>query len=132
MYSDAVIRHALDVSRAGSLDPHGAVGRAGDVACGDTVQIELRVEDGAITEARHRALACPHGTAAAALLCELVEGRDLLDAARIGQPDLDAALNPREGNRECLAVAVDAVHAAIAAALQDARLPPADAESPSQ
>ncbi len=62
--------------RAGSLDPHGAVGRAGDVACGDTVQIELRVEDGAITEARHRALACPHGTAAAALLCELIEGRE--------------------------------------------------------
>ncbi len=126
MYSDAVIRHALDASRAGALDPHGAVGRAGDVACGDTVEIELRVEDATVTEARHRSLACPHGTAAAALLCELVEGRELLDAARIGQSDLDAALTPREGNRECLAVAVDALHAAVAAALQDARLPPAD------
>ena len=67
MYSDAVIRHALDASRAGALDPRGAVGRAGDVACGDTVEIELRVEGGTVTQARHRSLACPHGTAAAAL-----------------------------------------------------------------
>ena len=77
-------------------------------------------------DARHRSLACPHGTAAAALLCELVEGRDLLDAARIGQSDLDAALKPRDGNRECVAVAGDALHAAIAAALEDARMPQAD------
>ena len=126
MYSDAVIRHALDASRAGALDPRGAVGRAGDVACGDTVEIELRVEGGTVTQARHRSLACPHGTAAAALLCELVEGRDLLDAARVGQSELDAELKPREGNRACVAVAVDALHAAIAAALEDARLRPAD------
>jgi len=126
MYSDAVIRHALDTSRAGVLEPHGAVGRAGDVACGDTVQIELQVEGGSVTEARHRSLACPHGTAAAALLCELVEGRGLLDAARIGQSDLDAVLAPREGNRECLAVAVDALHSALAVALEDERLPRAD------
>ena len=85
MYSDAVIRHALDVSRAGSLDPHGAVGRAGDVACGDTVQIELRVEDGAITEARHRALACPpNGGGGAALRAD--RGPRPAHAARIGQP----------------------------------------------
>ena len=60
--------------------------------------------------ARHRSLACPHGTAAAALLCELVEGRDLLDAARVGQPDLDARAGAargqpgvRRGRRRCAA-----------------------------
>jgi tRNA-specific 2-thiouridylase len=57
------------------------------------------------------------------VLCRLVEGRGLLDAATVGQADLDAALAPPDGNRECLAVAVDALHAAIAVALQDARLP---------
>jgi tRNA-specific 2-thiouridylase len=126
MYSDAVIRHALDADRAGGLGEDAAVGRAGDVGCGDTVEIALHVKDGRVVEARHRSLACPHGTAAAALLCELAEGRDLLDAARIGQSDLEQALAPRDGNTECLAVAADAYHAAIAEAVERAALPAAD------
>ena len=73
----------------------GAVGRAGDVACGDTVRIELGSSDGRITQARHRALRpAPTATAAAALLCGLVERRDLLDAARVGQSELEAELAP--------------------------------------
>jgi tRNA-specific 2-thiouridylase len=118
MYSPAVVDHALDLSRAGSAGPDAAWGEAGSLECGDAVRIELLVRDGRVAAARHRARACPHATAAVALACSLAEGRSLLGAATIGASGLDAALHPGETNRECVALAADALHAALARALE--------------
>jgi tRNA-uridine 2-sulfurtransferase len=118
VYSDAVLRSALDGSRAGSAGPHAAWGEAGDRRCGDAVRIELAVAGGRVVRARHRTFACPHATAAVALACALAEGRELLAAATIGAGELEAALRPNEHNRECVALAADALHAAIARALE--------------
>ena len=123
MYSDQVLAHALDGTRAGSAGAGAAVGEAGDRACGDAVRIELLVEDGRIAAARHRSFACPHATAAAALACELTEGRSLLDAARVGAGELEAELRPGDHNRECVALAADALHAALGEALGSACIP---------
>ena len=125
MPSQAVIQHALSAQRAGSCDPPGWVGVAGSDACGDRMQIEVLVTDGRVAQARYRAHACVHATAAAALACELVEGRDVLDAARVGQSDLDSALDPDPGHAECVALAVDALHVALASALVGGSLAPA-------
>ena len=124
MYSDQVIRYALDGSRAGSCGSGAVVGEAGDPVCGDAVHIELLVEDGRISLARHRTFACPHATAAAALVCELVEGGDLLGAAAFGAGELETVLRPGDPNRECIALAADALHAAISQALGSAMLAP--------
>ena len=123
MYSDAVIQHALDRCRAGSAGPGAACGEAGDPVCGDAIRIELLVDDGRVVSARHRSFACPHATAAAALACELVEGRDLLDAATLGAGELEAALRPGDHNRECVALAADALHAALAQAFEASARP---------
>src|SRR5947208_12944080 len=123
MYSDAVSRHALDLTHAGSAGDGAFPGEAGDGGCGDELRIELEVEQGVITLARHRSFACPHATAAAALTCRLVEGRHLLDAARLGAASLEDELRPAEHNRECVALAADALHGAIARALAGGSLP---------
>jgi len=126
MYSDAVTRHALDLAHAGSAGDGCFHGEAGDGGCGDALRIELLVEHGVVTTARHRSFACPHATAAAALACERAEGRHLLEAARIGAASLEEELRPADHNRECVALAADALHGAIARALADGSLPVAD------
>ncbi len=126
MYSDAVTRNALDLDHAGSAGPGAVHGEAGDARCGDQLRIELEVEGGSIVRARHRSFACPHATAAAALACRLVEGRELLDAARVGASLLEAELRPAEHNRECVALAADALHGAVARGLELASLPAED------
>ncbi|MGN6379840.1 MAG: iron-sulfur cluster assembly scaffold protein, partial [Gaiellales bacterium] len=113
MYSKAVIDRSLSGARAGSAGPSAAVGQAGNPSCGDALRIELAVTDGRISGARHRAFGCPHAVAAADLACELAEGRELLDAARIGMADLETPLQPHGHNRECVALAADALHAAL-------------------
>jgi tRNA-uridine 2-sulfurtransferase len=123
VYSDAVRRYALDVARAGSLGEAAAAGEAGAPACGDAVRIELDVTGGRVEAARYRAFGCPHATAAAALTCELVEGGDLLAAARIGAEALAAALAPAPASEPCVALAADALHGALARAAAAASLP---------
>ena len=125
LYSPSVIEHALDRTRAGSAGRAAFAGEAGDRACGDAVRIELAVSDGAVARARHRSFACPHATAAAALACALAEGRTLLDAARIGAGELESHLLPGDHNRECVALAADALHAALARAVAGAGIAPA-------
>ncbi|HWH67449.1 MAG TPA: tRNA 2-thiouridine(34) synthase MnmA, partial [Gaiellales bacterium] len=82
----------------------------------------LAVRDGLVAQARHRSFACAHATAAASLACRLSEGRDLLGAATIGAGELESELRPEPHNRECVALAADALHAAIARALDRERM----------
>src|SRR4051812_49754904 len=124
MYSDSVTRYALDGTLAGSAGPGATVGVAGDESCGDRVRIELAVADGRVVAARHRSRACPHATAAAALVCRWAEGRELLDAARIGQAAVEAELRPSGHGSTCAAVALDALHAAVGPAVNTTRLAP--------
>jgi tRNA-specific 2-thiouridylase len=123
MYHPSVIAASLDLTRAGSAGPGAAWGEAGDLGCGDAIRIELAVSDGLVVRARHRSFACPHATAAAALACRLSERRDLLGAATIGAGELESELRPDPHNRGCVALAADALHAAIARALDRERMP---------
>src|SRR3954452_9839132 len=123
MYHPSVIAALLDLTRAGSAGPRAPWGEAGDPSCGAAVRIELAVTDGLVVAARHRSFACPHATAAASVACRLSEGRDLLGAARIGAGQLESELRADPHNRECVALAADALHAAIARALDRERMP---------
>jgi tRNA-uridine 2-sulfurtransferase len=96
----------------------GAVhGSAGNPACGDAVLIAIELDGSTIAAARHRTFACPHATAAAELVCRLAGGRQLLDAARIGTAEIDAHIETPEAAQACTALAVDALHSALAAAV---------------
>ena len=118
MYSDAVIRHALCTDRAGSAGHGAAAGEAGDRSCGDRLRVELAIEHGVVRRARHRTHACATATAAVALACKLAEGRSLLDAARIGTAELCGVLDAGSNARECVALAVDALHDALACGIE--------------
>jgi tRNA-uridine 2-sulfurtransferase len=122
VYSAACVDLALSHARAGDAGLGAVHGAAGNPACGDAVRIGIRLDAGRIAAARHRTFACPHATAAAELACRLVEGRDLLDAARVGRLDLDERIEPPQSARACTALAVDALHAALAAAAEGAHL----------
>jgi tRNA-specific 2-thiouridylase len=122
VYSTACVDLALANGMAGDAGPGAVRGAAGNPVCGDAVRIAIALDGATIVSARHRSFACPHATAAAELACRLAEGRTLLDAARIGTAEVDVRIEPPVEARACTALAVDALHAALAAAAERMQL----------
>ncbi|HEY5144899.1 MAG TPA: tRNA 2-thiouridine(34) synthase MnmA [Solirubrobacteraceae bacterium] len=103
---------------------HDAV--AGAVACGDVVRISVAIEGDRVRAAGFDAEGCGATLAAASAAVALVEGAQLLDAARVGVDEVCGALGGLSlGKRHAADLAADALARALGtAARADARLAP--------
>jgi tRNA-specific 2-thiouridylase len=96
-----------------------ASGAAGGAACGDLVRIDVAVAGGRVSAAGFEAAGCGATLAAASAAVELVDGAGVLDAARIGSPQIAAALGGLSaGKLHASDLASDALHRALGAAVR--------------
>ena len=83
--------------------------------CGDKVKIELRIEDGHISEVGFTSDACMVATAATSILTELVRGRSATEAAAITREtllnELRTTLRPARIN--CATLPLDVLRGAL-------------------
>ena len=115
-----MLRHD-DFELAGRVPEPDGEGFAGGSACGDRVRITLALApDGTIAAARFGASACAHATAAAAWACRRSQGHAFLEAARASLADCAEELGLAGHARDCAAVALDALHAALGDAAEHA------------
>ena len=112
--------------------PEGAcTGAAGGAACGDLIRISLAVDpsspDGTIADAGFDASGCGAAIAAGSATVELVCGKDLLSAARVGADEIARELGGLSpAKRHAAELAADALHRALGwAAREKAHLAPA-------
>ncbi len=108
-------------------EPDGAVcGAAGGSLCGDLVTVALRLEGDRITDAGFDAEGCGATIAAGSAVVELVDGARVLDAARIGTPQVSAELGGLSvGKLHAADLAADALHRALGAAVRTQAAVPA-------
>jgi len=109
--------------------PDGAFdGAAGGAACGDLVRFSLAIDGAHVTAAGFEASGCGSMIAAGSAAVELVEDAGLLDAARIGSPQIAAALGGLSaGKLHAADLVSDALHRALGAAVRSGAALPADA-----
>jgi tRNA-specific 2-thiouridylase len=107
-----------DETHLGPAPPDAFSGAAGGAACGDLARVSLLIgEDGVVERATFDAEGCGATRAATAAVTEMVEGEPVLDVARIGVEELDAALGGlMPAKRHAAVLAADALHRALAAA----------------
>ena len=92
----------------------GAEGVAGGALCGDLITIALAVEGDVVVDAGFTASGCGASIAAGSAVVELVTGAGLLEAARIGAPEVSAALGGLStGKLHAADLAADAMHQAL-------------------
>jgi len=92
-------------------------GAAGGAACGDLVRISLIVDGERVSAAGFQASGCGSLIAAASAAVELVEKAGILDAARVGSPQIAAQLGGLSaGKLHAADLASDALHRALGAA----------------
>ena len=116
----------LERPRNRGLIPRRAfTGAAGGAPCGDLVRISLALERERIAAAGFDACGCGSAIAAGSATVALVEGRPLLEAARLGTAEIARELGGLSpAKRHAAELAADALHRALGQAARSARLPP--------
>lgn len=88
MYNRRILELAADIPRQGRLDAPDASATAHSKLCGSTVTVDLKVENGVVSDFAHDVKACALGQASSSIMARNVVGstatelRDLREAVR--------------------------------------------------
>lgn len=115
-YSNKVIDHYENPRNVGSLDktdPTVGTGMVGAPACGDVMKLQIKVQDGIITDAKFKTYGCGSAIASSSLVTEWVKGKTLEQAGSIKNSEIAEELALPPVKIHCSILAEDAVKAAI-------------------
>jgi len=116
-YSDKVIDHYENPRNVGSFskDDLGiGTGMVGAPACGDVMKLQIKVEDGIITDAKFKTYGCGSAIASSSLVTEWVKGKTLDQAGEITNSTIAEELALPPVKIHCSILAEDAIKAAVA------------------
>lgn len=115
-YSEQVLDHYENPRNVGSMDKSNknvGTGMVGAPACGDVMKLQIKVEDGIITDAKFKTYGCGSAIASSSLLTEMVKGKTLEQAKEIKNVALAEELALPPVKIHCSVLAEDAIKAAI-------------------
>ena len=116
-YSKKVLDHYDNPRNVGKLDGTDATvgtGLVGAPACGDVMQLQIKVSpDGIIEDAKFKTFGCGSAIASSSLLTEWVKGKSLEEANQIKNTDLAQELSLPPVKIHCSVLAEDAIKTAI-------------------
>jgi nitrogen fixation protein NifU and related proteins len=116
-YSEKLLDHYDNPRNVGSFDKedaHVGTGLVGAPACGDVMRLQIKVDNGIITDARFKTYGCGSAIASSSLVTEWVKGRTLDEAATIKNMDIAQELALPPVKIHCSILASDSIAAAIA------------------
>jgi nitrogen fixation NifU-like protein len=115
-YSSQVIDHYENPRNVGSFDRQDTsvgTGMVGAPACGDVMKLQIKVDDGIITDAKFKTYGCGSAIASSSLVTEWVKGKTLDQAAEIKNTQIAEELALPPVKIHCSILAEDAIKAAI-------------------
>lgn len=117
IYSARVVERVQDPKNAGIMnndDPEVGVGIVGSPACGDVLQLFIRVQENKIVEAKFQAFGCGSAIAASQLATEQIPGMNVNDSGFEGMNErIFDYLGLPPVKLHCSILAEEAIHAAI-------------------
>ena len=116
-YSTQLIDHYENPRNVGSFakdDADVGTGMVGAPACGDVMKLQIKVQDGIITDARFKTYGCGSAIASSSLVTEWVKGRTLDEAAALKNSEIAQELALPPVKIHCSILAEDAIKAAVA------------------
>jgi nitrogen fixation NifU-like protein len=116
-YSDKVIDHYENPRNVGKFDANDldiGTGMVGAPACGDVMKLQIKVQDGIITDAKFKTYGCGSAIASSSLVTEWVKGKTLDEAGEIKNSQIAQELALPPVKIHCSILAEDAIKAAIA------------------
>jgi len=115
-YSDKVMDHYENPRNVGSMnkeDPDVGTGMVGAPACGDVMKLQIKVDNGIITDAKFKTYGCGSAIASSSLVTEWVKGKNIDEAGKIENTAIAKELALPPVKIHCSILAEDAIKAAI-------------------
>jgi len=116
-YSKQVLDHYENPRNVGKMDmddPTVGTGMVGAPACGDVMKLQIKIEEGIITDAKFKTYGCGSAIASSSLLTEWVKGMTLAEAEAIQNMEIAEELALPPVKIHCSVLAEDAIKSAIA------------------
>ena len=115
-YSPQLIDHYENPRNVGSFDNDDldvGTGMVGAPACGDVMKLQIKVENGVITDAKFKTYGCGSAIASSSLVTEWVKGKTLDEAATLKNSTIAEHLVLPPVKIHCSILAEDAIKAAV-------------------
>ena len=87
-YRENILDHYKNPRNHGHIDHPSAVAEGVNPLCGDELAIELKVENGVVTDVRYNGRGCAISQVAASMLSDAVKGKPLEQLSEIGKDDV--------------------------------------------
>ena len=114
-YSEKVMDHFRNPRNMGKIDDADAVGKVGNPACGDVMEIFLKInDDGVIKDCKFRTFGCGAAIATSSMITTMVIGKKLDEIDDVTNKAVAEALDGLPPQKlHCSNLAADALHDAI-------------------
>jgi nitrogen fixation NifU-like protein len=123
VYTEKVIEHFRNPHNMGQLEDYSAIGKVGNIVCGDVMWLYIKVEpDGegrdVITDISWETFGCTAAIATSSMVSDLAKGKTIEEAIRLTNQDVAKELGGLPPIKmHCSALAADALNEAIHAYL---------------
>jgi nitrogen fixation NifU-like protein len=119
MYTEKVIEHFREPHNMGKLEDYSAIGRVGNIVCGDVMWLYIKVEQDEqgrdiIRDISWETFGCTAALATSSMVSDLAKGKTLEEAIEITNQDVAGELGGLPPVKmHCSALAADALNEAI-------------------
>ncbi|HKM28444.1 MAG TPA: iron-sulfur cluster assembly scaffold protein [Anaerovoracaceae bacterium] len=88
LYNDTVMEHFMNPRNVGELENPDGTGVYGSPVCGDMMQIQIKVEDDVITDARFKTFGCGSAIASSSMATSMIIGKPVEEALAISNKQI--------------------------------------------
>ena len=83
LYNDIVMEHFLNPKNVGEMENPDGTGVYGSPVCGDMMQIQIKVENDVITDAKFKTFGCGSAIASSSMATSMIIGKTVEEALEI-------------------------------------------------
>lgn len=88
LYNDTVMDHFMNPRNVGELENPDGTGTYGSPVCGDMMQIQIKVENDVITDAKFKTFGCGSAIASSSMATSMIIGKTIDEALEISNKQI--------------------------------------------
>jgi nitrogen fixation NifU-like protein len=88
IYKDIILDYYRNPRNFGDLPDADVRAKDSNPLCGDIIEMQLKVNDGKVTDVKFKGKGCAISQASASMLTEVVKGKTLDEIKALGKPDV--------------------------------------------